>query len=494
MKYISTRGGVPEVSFREVLLAGLAPDGGLYVPEYYPKVSGEQMAKWRDLSYEDLSFEIISLFVDDIPPATLKEICSKTYDPKKFRYRAPERVGGRSTGFVGDGSVNDITPLLWLGQTRRRGQTKPDSGLALLELSNGPTLAFKDVALQLVGNLFEYVLGENGQMLNILGATSGDTGSAAEYALRGKRGINVFMLSPHAGGMSAFQKAQMYSLQDANIHNIAIRGTFDECQDIVKSVAEEAPFREEYRIGAVNSMNWARIMAQIVYYFKAYLAATKDDGSVNFAVPSGNFGNAHACHVARMMGLPVDSLTIATNENDVLDVFFRTGVYRPRNQAETHITSSPSMDIAKASNLERFMFDVVSRDPGELCRYWGLLKKDGSFKVPESMRYVNPRIRSGMSTHSDRLETIKHIYKEHGTLIDPHTADAISVVHSGILRFPMIVMETAQPCKFADTVREAVGFEPQRRDFFRGLEDLPQRVTVMDPDVEGIKMFIAKHS
>ncbi|HKW84996.1 MAG TPA: threonine synthase, partial [Burkholderiaceae bacterium] len=332
MKYLSTRGDRTERSFCDILLEGLAPDGGLYLPVRYPKVDRPTLARWRELGYADLAFEILSLYIDDIPAAELRALVAKTYTREVFGSDA-------------------IVPLRRL-----------EPGVYLEALSNGPTLAFKDMAMQLLGNLFEYELARRGQPLNILGATSGDTGSAAEYAMRGKRGVSVFMLSPH-GRMSPFQQAQMFSLQDANIHNIAIEGVFDDCQDIVKAVSNDLEFKRRHHIGTVNSINWARLLAQVVYYFAGYFQATKrEEEQVSFAVPSGNFGNICAGHVARMMGLPIRKLVLATNENDVLDEFFRTGTYRVRSSAETHETSSPSMDISKASNFERFVFDLLERD------------------------------------------------------------------------------------------------------------------------------------
>src|SRR5512139_482943 len=347
MKYISTRGKAPAKTFTEILLGGLAPDGGLYLPEAYPQVSHAELEAWRKLPYAELAYAVLSKFATDIPAADLKAIVSKTYTAEVYH----NARSGSDTA--------QITPLRTL-----------EPGLHILELSNGPTLAFKDMAMQLLGNLFEYALAKQHDELNILGATCGDTGSAAEYAMRGKRGIRVFMVSPQ-NGMTRFQQAQMYALTDANIHNLVIRGVFDQCQDIVKAVSNDLEFKAKHHIGAVNSINWARVAAQSVYYFKAYFAATQsNDQQVSFSVPSGNFGNVCAGHVARMMGLPIDRLIVATNENDVLDEFFRTGVYRPRDAAHTYHTSSPSMDISKASNFERFAFDLAGRDAEVTRAMW----------------------------------------------------------------------------------------------------------------------------
>lgn len=468
MHYVSTRGHSGRKQFCEILLEGLAPDGGLYVPETYPRVDDATLDAWRSLSYPRLAFEILSLYVSDIPPAVLMAICEKTYTPEIF------------------GSP-DIAPLRKLGK-----------GLYLQELSNGPTLAFKDMAMQLLGNLLEYELARRQEKLNILGATSGDTGSAAEYAMRGKKGVRVFMLSPH-GRMSAFQQAQMFSLQDENIHNIAIDGVFDDCQDIVKRVAGDLNFKRQYKVGAVNSINWARLLAQVVYYFYGYLRATqRRSGAASFAVPSGNFGNICAGHVARMMGLPISRLVLATNENDVLDEFFRTGVYRVRSRADTLETSSPSMDISKASNLERFVFDLLGRDIARTRslfddqlkeRGWFDLSRDPNFSEAAS-RFG---FRSGKSTHADRLATIRDTWERYNTMIDPHTADGVTVARThASTEMPMIVLETALPIKFAATIKEALGREPDRPERFKRIEELPRRVKVLPADAQAVKNYIAE--
>jgi threonine synthase len=472
MNYISTRGLSPAQSFSDILLGGLAPDGGLYLPESYPQVAA-RLGAWRDLSYAELAFEILSLFVDDIPAAELKAICDKTYTAETYRWsRDPARAA-------------DIVPLTTL-----------EPGFHLLELSNGPTLAFKDMAMQLLGNLFEYVLERRGETINILGATSGDTGSAAEYAMRGKHGVRVFMLSPE-GRMSAFQRAQMYSLQDANIFNIAVRGMFDDAQDIVKAVSNDADFKARYKIGAVNSINWARVMAQVVYYFKGYFAATRgNDEKVAFSVPSGNFGNICAGHIARMMGLPIARLVLATNENDVLDEFFRAGIYRPRTTAETHVTSSPSMDISRASNFERFIFDLVGRDAGIVRQLWREVDAGGSFSLadgPFASRLPDYGFVSGSSTHADRLATIRDVWARYGLMIDTHTADGVKVAwEQRVAGTPMIVVETAQAVKFAETIREALDRDPVRPAELEGIEDLPQRVEVVDASVDQVKRIVMR--
>jgi len=473
MRYLSTRGHAAPQAFCDILLGGLAPDGGLYLPESYPQISRAELDAWRELSYADLAYEILSKFITDIPPADLKALVSKTYTAEIYRHT---RNGGNAA---------QITPL-----------TQLDEDLYTQELSNGPTLAFKDMAMQLLGNLFEYVLDKRGESINILGATSGDTGSAAEYAMRGKHNVKVFMLSPD-GKMSAFQRAQMYSLQDPNIFNIAVTGMFDDAQDIVKAVSNDAAFKAKYKIGAVNSINWARVAAQIVYYFQGYFLATKsNDEQVAFAVPSGNFGNICAGHIARQMGLPIAKLVLATNENDVLDEFFRTGVYRPRNTAETSITSSPSMDISKASNFERFVFDLVGRDPTVVCDLWSKVDKGEAFDLSATIYWKNmPNFGfvSGKSTHNDRINTIRFAHGRYNVMLDTHTADGLKVALENLVAgMPMIVLETAQPAKFEETIREALGAEPVRPSEMVGIENLPQHVVVMAPDVAAIKQFIVE--
>ncbi|MBK8016887.1 MAG: threonine synthase [Betaproteobacteria bacterium] len=467
MNYLSTRGGMPPTPFTDILLEGLAPDGGLSIPEAYPRVDRGTLERWRTLPYRDLAFEILRLFIDDIPAEDLRSIVYRTYTAQVF-------------------GTDAITPVTTL-----------EPGLHLLHLSNGPTLAFKDVAMQLLGNLFEYVLGKRGEELNILGATSGDTGSAAEYAMRGKRGVRVFMLSPH-GKMSPFQTAQMYSLQDANIFNIAVQGVFDDCQDIVKAVSNDLAFKATHRIGTVNSINWARLMAQVVYYFAGYFSVTRSaDERVSFSVPSGNFGNVCAGHVARMMGLPVRRLIVATNENDVLDEFFRTGRYRVRAASSVFQTSSPSMDISKASNFERFVYDLVGRDANVVRELWGQVDRGGEFDLrgtPHFARIADFGFVSGSSSHADRLETIRAVHKRYGVLVDTHTADGIK---SGLEKreagVPLLCLETAQPAKFAATIHEALGIDPPLPPGYADLESKPLRFEVMAPDVAKIKAFIEAH-
>jgi threonine synthase len=473
MNYISTRGDQSPKRFCDILLEGLAPDGGLYLPAHYPHVDDATLTRWRavyhEQGYAELAFEVLSLYIDDIPLDDLKTLCQKTYTVEVF-------------------GTGEIVPLRHL-----------ENNIWLEGLSNGPTLAFKDMAMQLLGNLFEYELARRGEELNILGATSGDTGSAAEYAMRGKKGVRVFMTSP-LGRMSPFQQAQMFSLMDDNIHNIAVEGVFDDCQDMVKAVSNDLEFKRQYKIGTVNSINWARLLAQVVYYFAGYFQATQTNTEkVSFTVPSGNFGNVCAGHVARMMGLPIARLIVATNENDVLDEFFRTGVYRVRGSSDTHETSSPSMDISKASNFERFIFDLLGRDGARTKALFGdALARVGFFDLEAHPAFSQAASRygfdSGKSTHADRVATIKDTWERHGMMIDTHTADGVKVAKEHLQPgVPMIVLETALPIKFAATIVEATGVEPDRPAKFNGIEALPKRVVQMPAKVQAIKDFIVTH-
>lgn len=476
MQYISTRGLAAQHNFSEILLGGLAEDGGLYLPVSYPQITDAELTQWRQLSYADLACAVLAKFATDIPLADLQAITRKTYTADVY-------CNGSG------GAAADITPLI-----------KLEPGLFLQSLSNGPTLAFKDMAMQLLGNLFEYTLAKDHEELNIFGATSGDTGSAAEYALRGKRGIRVFMLSPQHK-MSAFQAAQMFSLQDENIFNIAVDGVFDECQDLVKAVSNDLTFKNRHKIGTVNSINWARVVAQVVYYFRGYLSATTDNSqTVSFTVPSGNFGNVCAGHIARMMGLPIAKLVVATNENDVLDEFFKTGRYVVRKAAQTYHTSSPSMDISKASNFERFIFDLIGRDGVRLAALFAKVEQTGGFDLSggpgsdgdEFLRIAEFGFSSGKSVHADRLATIRQLAQQYGVIVDTHTADGIKVaLEQRDLAVPMIVLETALPAKFNETIRAALGRDAPRPAGFEQIESLPQKFVVMPADLQKMKTYIA---
>ncbi len=492
MRYISTRSlpGTPGLPFCDILLEGLAPDGGLYMPESYPQMGG-RLAELRQIladdGYAGLGFAILSEFIDDIPADDLRGICERAWNSDVF-------------------GTPEVVPVSPIGD-----------GLFLAHLSNGPTAAFKDMAMQLLGQLFEYELARRGRELNILGATSGDTGSAAEYAMRGREHVRVFMLTP-AGRMTPFQQAQMFSLDDPSIVNIAVDGVFDDCQDMVKAVSNDLAFKQKYSIGAVNSINWARLVAQVVYYFAAWLRTTTgDDQQVALCVPSGNFGNICAGHVARQMGLPISTLLLSTNENNVLDEFFRTGIYRVRGTAETFETSSPSMDISKASNFERFVFDLLGRDGERVAELFGpTLATEGSFDLSGTTEFATISERygfaSGSSTHADRVATIRSLFERQGVTIDPHTADGVKVATDFInasassstttadpstttaelVEAPMIVLETALPVKFAATIREALGRDPEMPAAFAHLEDLPRHVVELPKDVNALKALISQ--
>lgn len=467
MKYVSTRGYGNLGGFSDVLLSGLAPDGGLAMPERIPSFTPPELEKLRGLGYPELAYAVMRPFIDDIPEADLRRLLRNTYTEAAFH-------------------SGDITPLTRLGQ----------SEVYLLELSNGPSLAFKDVAMQFLGHVFEYVLERRDEHLNILGATSGDTGSAAEYAMIGKPRVNVFMLSPH-GRMSAFQQAQMFSLNEPNIFNIAVEGVFDDCQDLVKEVNADADFKARHTIGAVNSINWARVLAQAVYYFKAYFALGLPPGAeADFCVPSGNFGNVFAGYLAKSMGLPIGRLIVASNENDVLHEFFSTGVYHVRPAGEVAATSSPSMDIGKASNFERYLYLIAGSDGVQTKTWWqevGAGRPLNLSGTPHWDAVKASGFSSGRSTHADRLKTIRRIDGQYGRLIDPHTADGVLIgekhARPGV---PMVCLETALPAKFEETVREAVGRTPDRPARFQGIEEKPRQCEVMGNDVQALKTYIAQ--
>ena len=440
MRYISTRDTeATSASFCDILLAGLAPDGGLYLPESYPSLSNDQLSEWasvlKERGYAALAARVLELFIDDIPRPDIEAICARAYRTPVF-------------------SDPEIVPVTCLSK---------EENLWLAHLSNGPTAAFKDMAMQLLGELFEYELERRGDWLTIVGATSGDTGSAAEYALRGRKGLSVVMLTP-AGRMTPFQRAQMFSLLDENIVNVAVDGVFDDCQDLVKAVNIDAEFKQQWHVGAVNSINWARLLAQVVYYIATWLRLSErlgEDARVNVCVPSGNFGNICAAHIARQMGLPLGALVVATNENNVLEEFFRTGVYRVRGSEDTLATSSPSMDISKASNFERFIFDLVGRDAA---------------RTRELFTQVATR----------------RTWEESHYLLDPHTADGVQVARqvAGQLEGPVVVMETALPVKFEETIAEAVGFVPPVPLRFADIEGHEQKVVALPRDVDALKELI----
>ncbi len=464
MKYVSSRDpDQKQYRFTDVLLEGLAPDGGLYCPLSYPSLSYDQLETWRHLSYSALAYEVISLYVgDSIPALDLKEMIAKTYTSAVF--------GSES-----------ITPL-----------SSVSPHLFIQDLSSGPSLAFKDIAMQFLGHIMSYELERRNQRLTIVGASSGDTVSAAEEAFKDKARLSVVMLTPKTG-MSAFQKAQAGSILSDNIFNVSIPAPFDTCQDLVKALNRDASFKESYHIGAVNSINWGRICAQMVYYFYAYFSVCKGPNDCfDVVVPSGNFGNVLAGYIAKRMGLPIRRLIVSTNENKVLDTFFKTGLYV---QTPVHVTSSPSMDISKASNIERLFFDVLGRDAALLSQNMQAFESTASLDLKACLPSLLNEYGfvSGSSTHDERQAVIQSVYRNSGIVVDPHTAAALKVAYEYQCdAIPMVCMETAKPAKFEETVQAALGIVPDRPAAFVGLESKPQRFFDLPADVTSLKQFICK--
>ncbi len=461
MRYVSTRGGAPAVGFADAMITGLALDGGLYVPETLPEIAAAEFRAWADLSYAELATELMIRFAPDMDRPVIERACREAYSADVF----------------GSAEVAPMTALV--------------DDTWLLRLSNGPTLAFKDMAMQLLGRLFDAELARRGEKLLVVGATSGDTGSSAEHAMVGRDNISVVMLSPW-GRVSPFQAAQMYSIDAPNIVNLAINGVFDEAQDLVKAINADAAFKSHHSIGAVNSINWARVAAQIVYYVWGYLRlAPAVDREIQISVPTGNFGNIYAGTIARRLGLPIRFI-LATNENDVLDEFFRTGVYRVRPTDQVAETSSPSMDIAKASNFERLIYDLHGGDGAAVRALWDELAHTGRFDLSTHPEFgkLGEWIVSGSSSHARRIDTIRRVAVEDGVVVDPHTADGIHVGRNRRIALPLICLETAQPTKFGATIIEALGQPPPRPPAFEGLEERPRHVTVIDAKVAAVRAAI----
>lgn len=473
VEYVSTRGGMAPAPFTDVLLDGLAPDGGLVVPAEVPTVDETQLEAWRGLTYPELATEVLGLFATDVPRDDLAEMTRQAY----------------ATGGFSDPDVVPLQPL--------------DDQVTLVGLSEGPTMAFKDLAMQFLGASLPYVLAKHERVLNVLGATSGDTGSAAEHAFRHAPNVAVFMLSP-AGRMSSVQRAQMYSLTEPNIHNLAVDGVFDDCQDLVKEITGDADFKRTHHIGAVNSINIGRVVAQVVYYVWAWLRATdgldaraRAERAISVTVPSGNFGNVYAGHVARRMGLPIRRLVLATNENNVLHEFFSTGVYTPRSREATVATSSPSMDISKASNLERYVWELLG--PEEFVKRWSDLERDGELDLRDWLAADPGRelgFVSGESSHADRVATIREVHAATGVVVDPHTADGVAVARRNLVPGEtMLVLETAKAAKFPDVISEALGDQaPPLPAELLDLIELPQRTVDVPAEAEVVRAHIAEHA
>lgn len=458
MKYVSTRGQQRQLDFSETLLAGLADDGGLYVPLYWPQFFEKDIQNLVGLLYSELAYRIMRPLVGDaIEAATLKRLINEAY--ASFDHVA-------------------ITPLVQL-----------DHQNWLLELFHGPTLAFKDVALQLVGRLFDHVLTQRKERVNIVVATSGDTGSAAIHAIKGREAANIFVLHPK-GRTSEIQRRQMTTVLDANVHNIAIEGTFDDCQTLVKAMFNHADFRARTRLSGMNSINWARVMPQIVYYFHAALSLGDGLRPLDFSVPTGNFGDIYAGYAAKQMGLPINRLLIATNNNDILARTLATGIYAP---GAVHPTLSPSMDIQLSSNFERLLFEANSRDAGRVKAQMDSLPQSGSFTLSSGAHdYITQQFSAYRIDEAATLNEITRTFQETGLQIDPHTAvgRAAARLHHPDSKIPMVTLATAHPAKFPDPVEKATGIRPHLPPRYGDLLNLPERCATLANDLATVEAFI----
>ncbi len=459
MKYVSTRGQVEAIDFQDAVMMGLADDGGLIIPQSIPNVR-DKLESWAALTYPELAFEVLRLFITDIPEDDLKAMIEKTYSTEAF---GPEVA-----------RVIEVGPV------------------HILELWSGPTLAFKDVALQLLGNIFEYILERRGGRLNILAATSGDTGSAAICGIRGRKGINIVVMHPR-GRVSQIQEKQMTSVLDENVHNIAIDGSFDDCQRIMKTLASDLDFKRTVSLGAANSVNWARVLAQIVYYFAGVFQVQGRRGAqkVCVEVPTGNFGDILAGWYAVKMGAPISKLVLATNENDILARFFRTGEY---SLSEVSQTFSPSMDIQVASNFERYLYYRVGADAGRLSALMDQFARTGSLRVEmDADGLVDPAFLAGVGTQDEMLTTIRKYHEEYGYLLDPHTAVGVSVAERlGAEGGPVLCLSTAHPAKFPEAIEKAIGKDLAHHPAIDALADLPTRCETLPNDENAVREFILK--
>ena len=461
MKYLSTRGQVKNIPFKQAVMMGLAEDGGLLLPEFIPRLSPGDLDALAKLAYPELAFHVMSYFIEDIPSADLKSLIDRSYST--FTHR-------------------DITPLVH------------KDGLYILELFHGPTLAFKDVALQFLGNLFEYLLEASGEHMNILGATSGDTGSAAIYGVRGKRNINIFILHPHKK-VSPVQELQMTTVTDENVFNLAIKGTFDDGQKIVKDIFGDLDYKKKYALGAVNSINWARVLAQVVYYFYAWGQLRKkiDANKVYFSVPTGNFGDIFAGFIAKRMGLPIEKLILATNANNILARFINRGDY---SIDEVHPTFSPSMDIQKASNLERYLYYLFNQDSRQLAEAMENFATTGKLAFSDAqVAAINQVFTSTSVDNEQTLATIRDFYNKTDYVLDPHTATGVKAgkdLPGG--DYPVICLATAHPAKFPDAVNQAIGRDPEQPASLDGLEQRNRRCELVEADISQVKEFLTKHA
>lgn len=461
MQYLSTRGQVKDLSFKEAVMMGLADDGGLLLPERIPVIPPDELDALAELSYPELAFNILQRFIDDIPAAKLRDLIQRSY----ATFTVPE-----------------VTPVVKQGN------------LHILELFHGPTLAFKDVALQFLGNLFELILLERKERMNIVGATSGDTGSAAIYGVRGKENINIFILHPH-GRVSPIQEKQMTTVLDANVYNLAIRGSFDDGQRIVKEIFSDLDFKSDHALGAVNSINWARVLAQVVYYFSAWGQVRKSSNcnEVYFSVPTGNFGDIFAGFIAKEMGLPIRRLILATNANNILARFVRDGDYSIHEVVQTW---SPSMDIQIASNFERYLYYLLNGDTKALCEAMETFRQSGRINfTPEQKLRIASDFDSCSVNNDETITTIRDFYQETGYCLDPHTAIGVKAARScADAPIPVICLATAHPAKFSEAVLKAIGQEPDRPSSLIGIEEQESRCELVEADTEVIKAYVKNHA
>ncbi len=459
MQYISTRGEAPELGFSDAVLAGLARDGGLYVPKAWPQFSAAEIRAMRGLSYPDLAIRILTPFLGgEIAPDVFEKLVREAY--ATFHHQA-------------------ICPLV-----------QSDRNTFVLELFHGPTLAFKDVAMQLLARLMDHVLAERGQRATIAGATSGDTGGAAIDAFAGRDRTDIFILYPH-GKVSDVQRLQMTTSSAANVHALAIEGNFDDCQALVKDMFNDHAFRDRVALSGVNSINWARIMAQIVYFFSSAISLGSPDRSVSFTVPTGNFGDIFAGYAAKRMGLPIDRLIIATNDNDILARTLASGEYRTNGVVET---TSPSMDIQVSSNFERLLFEAGGRDASIVRAYMASLRQSGGFTIDAAtMARIRGDFDAGRTSVDQAAATIRAMLDANGYLVDPHTANAIHVADEiGAGDAPMIVLATAHPAKFPASVESACGIRPELPMRLAGLMSAEERSTVLPSDLKMLEDHIGR--
>ena len=458
MNYISTRGTAPVLSFEECMLTGLARDGGLYLPQSYPVLSQAEIAAMAGLSYEDVAFRVMRPFVGDaFTDAEFAAIIARAYHGFDHAARAP---------------------LVQLGPNHH-----------LLELFHGPTLAFKDFAMQLIGQLFQAALARSGKRVTIVGATSGDTGSAAIEAFRGLASVDVFILYPH-GRVSDVQRRQMTTPVESNVHALAVDGDFDDCQARVKDMFNDFAFRDRVALAGVNSINWARVMAQVVYYFTAALSLGAPHRAISFTVPTGNFGDVFAGYVAKRMGLPIDQLVIATNQNDILHRTLATGRYQTDG---VRPSISPSMDIQVSSNFERALFEAYGRDGAAVVRDMASLQASGGFTVAQAaLQSLRATFTSGHASEAETTATIARLHQTTGEVLCPHSAVAVKVAEEHLGVAPMITLATAHPAKFPDAVEAATGLRPALPSRMADLFDRAERVTRVPGDLTALKSLIVE--